>query len=158
MFEIKKVNRHPKRGFSLAEFVIGMAVIALILCIAIPNFQSIQQDDTITKVDGDLDTLKMAVTSYWKNNGKAYPMNIHSALTAASPSVIEKVLADPWITDQANSTYGFIKGADTAYGEYFIIYTKGPVGDTVPTWDGSNKRVNYNGSGRVVSNAPIVRQ
>ena len=135
-----------------------MAVIALILSIAIPNFRSMQQEGSLTKVEGDLDTLKVAVTSFWRNNEQAYPANIHTALTGATPSVITKVLVDPWVTDSTNSTYGFTKGNDSAYGDYFFIYTKGPGADTTPSWDSTNKRVNYTGSGRVVSNAPIVKQ
>lgn len=146
-----------KKGFTLVELVIVMAVIALILSIAIPNFRSMQQEGSLTKAEGDLDTLKTAVTSYWKNNSQAYPVDIHGTLTAASPSVITKVLSDPWNSDSTNSTYGFTKGTDATFGDYFFIYTKGPAGDTAPAWDATNQRVNYSGSGRVVSNAPIVK-
>lgn len=146
-----------KRGFSLVELVIVMAVIALILSIAIPNFRAMQQEGSLTKVEGDLDTLKVAVTSYWRNNSQAYPANVHAVLTGATPSVITKVLGDPWTTDTTNVTYGYTTGTDAAFGDYFFIYSKGPGGDTAPTWDATNKRVNYTGSGRVVSNAPVVK-
>lgn len=146
------------KGFSLVELVIVMAVIALILSIAIPNFRAMQQEGSLTKVEGDLDTLKVAVTSYWRNNNQSYPTNIHTDLTAATPSVITKTLADPWTTDSTNTTYGFLKGNDATFGDYFYIYTKGPAGDTAPEWDATNQRVKYSGSGRVVSNAPIVKE
>lgn len=147
-----------KKGFSLVELVIVMAVIALILSIAIPNFRAMQQEGSLTKVEGDLDTLKVAITSYWRNNSQAYPANVHTALTGATPSVITKVLTDPWLTDSTNATYGFTKGTDATYGDYFFIYTKGPLADTAPTWDATNQRVNYSGTGRVVSNAPVLKQ
>lgn len=149
---------NQRKGFSLVELVIVMAVIALILSIAIPNFRAMQQEGSLTKVEGDLDTLKVAITSYWRNNTQSYPANIHSALTGATPSVITKVLADPWTTDSTNSTYGFTKGTDATFGEYFFIYTKGPGADTAPEWDATNQRVKYSGSGRVVSNAPIIKE
>ncbi len=146
-----------KKGFTLVELVIVMAVIALILSIAIPNFRSMQQEGSLTKAEGDLDTIKIAITSYWRNNSQAYPANVHSALTAASPAVITKVLSDPWNSDSTNSTYAYTKGTDSTFGDYFFVYTKGPKADTAPAWDATNQRVTYSGSGRVVSNAPIVK-
>jgi prepilin-type N-terminal cleavage/methylation domain-containing protein len=144
------------RGFSLVELVIVMAVIALLLSIAIPNFRSMQQEGQLTQVEGDLNTLKSAVTSYWKNHEFAFPSNIHSDLVGAVPSVITKVARDPFNTDSTNSTYGYGTGSDGTFGAYFFIYTKGPNGDTEPEWDSTNKKVTYSGSGRVVSSAPVV--
>lgn len=151
---IKKLD---KNGFTLVELVIVMAVIALILSIAIPNFRSMQQEGQLTKAEGDLDTLKIALTSYWRNNSQTYPANIHTALTTAIPSVITKALADPWLTDAANVTYGYTKATDATFGDYFFVYTKGLKADTAPAWDAVNQRVNYTGSGRVISNAPIQK-
>ncbi len=147
----------PKKSSSIIEIVIVMGVIALILSIVIPNFKTMQQEGAWTKVDGDLDTIKFAVTTYWRNNSQAYPANVHSALTGTSPAIISKVLSDPWSSDSSHNTYGYIKGTDTTFGDYFIIYTKGPQADTTPSWDATNQRVNYSGSGRVVSNAPIQK-
>jgi len=146
-----------KKGFSLVELVIVMAVIALIMSIAIPNFRSMQQEGSLTKAEGDLDTLKIAISSYWRGNAQAYPANIHTALTGATPSVITKVLTDPWVTDATNVTYGYTKGTDATFGDYFFLYTKGPKADTAPAWDATNQRVNYTGTGRVVSNAPVLK-
>ena len=134
-----------RKAFSLVELVIVMAVVALILSIAIPNFRAMQQEGSITKAEGDLDTLKVAVTSFWRNNKQSYPENVHNALLKTSPSVITKVLMDPWTTDSNTASYGFSLGKDKTFGEYFIIYTKGPKADTTPTWDESNQRVTYSG-------------
>ncbi len=150
-----KLVKTVKKGFTLVELVIVMAVIALILSVAIPNFRAMQQEGQLTKSEGDLNTLKVAVTSYWKNNSQAYPADVAATLTGAVPQVISKALADPWKTDTTNATYGYISGTDTTFGDYFIIYTQGPGADTTPAWDKTNKQVNYSGSGRVVSNAPL---
>jgi len=145
------------RGFSLVELVIVMAVIALILSIAIPNFRSMQQDANLTRAEGDLETLKMAVVSYWRQADFVWPANLHSALTSATPAVITETLNDPWLTDSTNKTYGFLTGTDPVFGPYFMVYTKGPLADTLPTWDGPNQKVTYTGTGRVMSNAPVER-
>lgn len=150
-------NRVGEKGFTLVELVIVMAVIALILSVVIPNLRGMQQEGQITKAESELQTLKTAVVSYWRNNGNAYPGNITSDLTGASPTVITASLVDPFNTD--NGTYGYDTGTDTNFGPYFVIYTKGPKGDTaLPTWDSGNGQFTYSGSGRVVSNAPVVKQ
>jgi len=147
-----------KRGFSLVEIVIVMAVIALILSIAIPNFRSMQREGEYTKSEGELETLKVAVTSFWRHNSQAYPANIHTALTGSTPAIVTKALADPWLTDSTNATYGYTTATNGTFGKYFIIYTKGPNGDTNPLFDDTDQRIEYTGSGRVVSNAPVVKQ
>jgi len=146
-----------KYGFTLVELVIVMAVIALILSIAIPNFRGMQQEGQLTQVEGELSTIKSAVISYWKNHEFEYPANIHTALTGTSPAVITRVLDDPFKTDTTNNTYGYITGNDTTFGHYFIVYTKGPRGDTLPTWNATEQKVHYSGSGLAVSSAPVEK-
>ncbi len=152
-------KRRNQKGFTLVELVIVMAVIAVILSVVIPNLRGMQQESQLTKAEGELNTLKTAVTSFWRNNSNTYPANIHAALTGATPQIIPSALADPFLTDAANKTYGYVKGNDATFGDYFAIYTKGPKGDTAaPAWDAANQRVTYSGTGRVVSNAPVVKQ
>lgn len=143
--------------FPIIEVFVVLAVIALILSIAIPNFRNMQQEGDFTKAEGDLDTIKIAVTSYWRNNSQAYPANVHSALTSTNPAVITKVLTDPWSSDSINNTYSYVKGNDPTFGDYYYVYTKGPKADTTPRWDSANHQVTYSGSGKVVSNAAIVK-
>lgn len=153
MDEVKKESR-----FNWVELSVIVAVIGLIISITIPGFRSMQQESSLTKVEGDLDTLKIAVTAYWKNHSQAFPANVHKALTASTPAVITETLTDPWGSDTVNNTYGYVRGTDKTFGEYFFIYTKGPKGDTNPSWDADNQRVTYTGTGYVVSNAPIVKE
>jgi prepilin-type N-terminal cleavage/methylation domain-containing protein len=146
-----------EKGFTLVELVIVMAVIALILAVVIPNLRGMQQEGQLTKAEGELQTLKTAVTSYWRNNNNTYPADITATLTGASPTIISAVLSDPWKTDAVNSTYGYVTGTDATFGDYFIIYTRGPKADSAPAFDAASQTVKYTGSGRVVSNAPVVK-
>ena len=155
---LRENGRTNQKGFTLVELVIVMAVIALILSVVIPNLRGMQQEGQITKAESELQTLKTAVVSYWRNNANTYPADIHGTLTAASPAVITSVLVDPFITDAANNTYGYLTGTDTNFGTYFAIYTKGPKGDTsAPTWVAADGKFTYSGTGRVVSNAPVEK-
>lgn len=148
---------NSNKGFTLVELVIVMAVIALILSVVIPNLRGMQQEGQLTKAESELQTLKTAVTSYWRNNNNTYPSDITTTLTAATPNIISNVLPDPWITDTTNNTYGYKIGSDSTFGDYFIIYTKGPKADSDPSFDATSQKVTYNGSGRVVSNAQVVK-
>jgi len=153
---VQKANLDNK-GFTLVELVIVMAVISLILSVVIPNIRGMQQEGQLTKAEAELDTLKTALTSYWRNNSNVYPGNITTALTGASPTIISQPLSDPWKTDATNLTYGYVSGTDATFGDYFIIYTKGPKGNTAPTFDATSQTVKWTGSGRVSSNAPTVK-
>ena len=149
--------RRHQRGFTLVELVIVMAVIAVILSVVIPNLRGMQAESQLTKSEGELNTLKTAITSYWRNNSNAYPANISGALINASPQIIALALQDPFNT--ASGTYGYSSGNDADFGDYFAVYTKGPKADTTAiTWDSTNNRITYTGGGRVVSNAPVVKQ
>lgn len=153
-----RTHIQTRNGFTLVELLIVMSVMALILSVVIPNLRGMQQEGQITKAEAELQMLKTAVVSYWKNNRNAYPANIHSALTNASPVVISVPLVDPYNTDPQNATYGYLMGSDQNFGSYFAIYTKGPKGDTAPPiWQAADGKFVFSGSGRVVSNAPVER-
>src|SRR3974377_774586 len=102
-----------QKGFTLVELVIVMAVIALILAVVIPNLRGMQQEGQLTKAEGELQTLKTAVTSYWRNKGNTYPANIEANLTGASPAIVTAILNDPWKSAADGSgTYGYVTGTD----------------------------------------------
>ena len=153
---MSKTYRAKPKGFTLVELVIVMAVIAVILSVVIPNLRGMQAESQLTKSEGELNTLKTALTSYWRNNANVYPADITTSLTNASPQIIPASLQDPFNT--ASGTYGYSSGTDASFGDYFAVYTKGPAADTTAvTWDATNKRITYSGGGRVVSNAPVLK-
>jgi type II secretory pathway pseudopilin PulG len=151
----------------LVELVIVMAVIGLILAAVIPNLRATQQEGQLTKTESELQTLKTAVVSYWRGNTNLYPDNITTTLASASPAVISAALPDPFETTSATEsptgfTYGYKHGLSSVFGPWFAIYSKGPKGDTVDarvTWEEVSGAgfIQYCGTGRVVSNAPVKR-
>ena len=58
-----------KRGFTIIELLIVMAVIAILVGIAIPSFRGMQTEGWRTRAEKDVVTLKIAVETYYKNNG-----------------------------------------------------------------------------------------
>ena len=136
-----------RKGFTLIELIIVLTVIGVILGIAIPAYKGMKDEANLTKARGDLNTLKTAVTSYYKNNGNTMPANIAAALTGATPKIINNILSDPYNTDATTTpkTYGYISGTDTVAGDYFIVYSKGPNGIVETSWDATNHKVTSTG-------------
>ena len=155
MNNLNNQKNTKNKGFTLVELVIVMSVIAIVLSVVIPNLRGMQQEGQYTKAEAELQTLKTAVTSYWRNHSSAYPADIIGSLTGATPNIIPSKLADPWLSDADGATYGYATATDGTFGDYFIIYTKGPKGDTAPKFDADKQMVTYSGSGRVVSNAQV---
>jgi prepilin-type N-terminal cleavage/methylation domain-containing protein len=116
-----------KKGFTLVELLIVMAVIAILIGIAIPSFRGMQQEAWRTQAQGDVRVLKIAVESYYKNQG-AYPATgdtWQDTLIAATPAIIEKALTDPFSSTSAS--YVYKTDSDTS-ARYYVIYSVGPSG------------------------------
>jgi prepilin-type N-terminal cleavage/methylation domain-containing protein len=154
---IRQCRRAGTFGFTLVELVMVMAIVAILLSVVMKSTSGMMVEGNLSKIEGELSTIKAAVTSYWKNNSSVYPADIHASLVAASPLLMPNKLTDPFTTDQTNQTYGYFTGSDSTFGTYFVIYSRGPRADTTPTWEASNQRVTYSGSGRCDSNAPVIK-
>src|SRR4051794_23697845 len=109
----KKFIKQTTSGFTLIELVIVMSVVAILLSTVLKSTSGMMTEGNISKAEGELQTLKSAITSYWKNNSHAYPADIHGTLVSASPQMIPGKLTDPFHTDGVNQTYGYTSGSDT---------------------------------------------
>lgn len=145
------------KGFTLVELIIVLAVIAIILGVVIPAIRGMQEEANLTRSEQELHTLETAVMSYFRHSG-AFPAGITADLTGASPKIIENVLVDPFVTDAANATYGYVTGNDAEFGDYFILYTQGPDRTPATAWNEATNQVDVSGDDIVVSNGFINRQ
>jgi len=144
------------KGFTLVELIIVLTVIAIILAVVLPSFRGMRQEANMSRAQQELNTLKTAVTSYFRNNN-AYPANVHAALTGASPRIITSILEDPFKTDASTTpnTYGYVTGTDASFGEYFIVYSKGPDATAATVWNAATGQVDVGGDDIAASNAPL---
>ena len=146
-----------KKGFTLIEMLIVMAVVSILIAIIIPSYRGMQNDAWIAKAEKECQTLQVAVESYYRHNNK-FPTTL-SELLAAKPAIITNALQDPWKTDATEGGYGYIQGNITGFGDYYIIYSKsidGVIDVVAPT---DPKLVLPAGSDDVVlSNLPVERQ
>lgn len=151
-----------QEGFSLLELLLVMAVIAIIVAIALPSFQGMRSEASVTKAEGDLQTLKTAVESYYRHHG-TLPTSL-SQLYSASPAIVTKELKDPFKTSGNTYKYIYNLGKDAVGNYIYVIYSKGPDGkDVKPTIknNGTSKAyvsVKKTSDEIVVSNVPVIRE
>jgi len=117
-------------GLTLVELLIVMAVITIIIGIAIPSFRGMQDEARKVKAQGDLKVLKVAIESYYKNNGNQYPdrTNYQSLLRAALPMMVDRDLYDPFGSTSTTQYVYELSNDDPATSHYYVLYSVGPAG------------------------------
>lgn len=126
-----------------------MAVIAILIAIAIPSFRGMQQEANRTRAEGDVRVIKIAIESYYKNNG-IYPLDdigYQTTLLGSIPRILEANLYDPFgATATTQYVYALSTPGLPATAKYYIIYS---VGAGVP----GSASVDLNGLVTVVGDA-----
>ena len=128
----QKGANEMKRGFSIIELLIVIAVIAILIGIALPQFRGMQEEGLIAQAKAELRTLKTAIESYYIHTG-AYPTDSatwQTALTSASPIIVRAALTDPFTSTSAE--YQLVYSTDPN-GNYYAIYSVGTGGSATVT-------------------------
>ncbi len=137
--------RNVRQGFTLIELMIVMAVIAILVGIALPQFRGMQEEGLIAQAKAELTTLKTAVESYYIHTG-AYPTDSatwQSALTSASPIIVRAALIDPF---GATTTTQYQIMYSASPGEYYAIWSVGTVAGKAVTAVGTTGLVTESAS------------
>lgn len=116
-----------KKGFTLVEMLIVMAVVAILVAIIIPSYRAMQNEAWIAKAEKEIQTLQVAIESYYRHHSNNYPDALSDLLDAA-PAIVTRALADPWKTGEDVDgviTYGYRTGNVAGFGDYYIVYSKG---------------------------------
>jgi prepilin-type N-terminal cleavage/methylation domain-containing protein len=133
-----------KKGFTIIELLIVMAVIAILVGIGIPSFRAMQTEAWKTKAQGEVRVLRLAIEAYYKNHGSlpADEATYQATLLSESPAMLESNLYDPF---GATSTTQYIfKKA----GSYYVVYSVGSGGNGAMT-------VSSGGSAEATTGNPI---
>ena len=117
-----------KKGFTIIELLIVIAVIAILVGIALPRFKGMRDEGNITRAKGELRTLQTAVESFRIHTG-AYPAAgaaWQTALTGATPQIVSAAMNDPFAA--AATQYVLVLSSGTT-GNFYAIYSVGPAGN-----------------------------
>lgn len=106
-----------RKGFTLIELIIVIAVISILIGIALPRFRGMREEGLIAQAKGELRTLQTAVESYYIHNG-SLPSTFPNDLESANPNIIGTTApTDPFTS---GSDYGWATN-----GNYYVIYSVG---------------------------------
>ena len=130
-----------KRGFTLLELLIVIAVISILISIALPRFKGMSDEGNVAKAKGELRTLQTAVESYYIHNSNAYPTAL-SSLTSQTPLIVSAVPTDPFSSTSA--AYGYTRGGTN--NKFYIIYSVGPGGNGSAAISATDTVTETNGS------------
>ena len=140
-----------RKGFTILELLIVIAVIVIIVGIAFPQFKGMQDESNIVRAKGELRMLQTAVESYAVHNNGTLPATL-AALTTAVPQIAPSVLpTDPF----GGAAYGYSKN-----GKWFVIYSAGPGLNGAATIDANGAVTETNGSSciYVTNGSPVDTQ
>ncbi|MFA5144304.1 MAG: type II secretion system protein [Candidatus Omnitrophota bacterium] len=113
-----------RKGFTIIELLIVIAVIAILVGIALPRFKGMRDEGNITRAKSELRTLQTAVESYYVHNTSTYPANLNLLITA-TPTIVGVVPTDPF---NGTNVYGYaLDGGSPA--NYYVLYSIGPGGN-----------------------------
>ena len=145
--------------------MIVLVIIGVLVAIAIPSFRGMRDEAGISEAEGELQTLKVAIESYYRGTG-AYPTSL-TKLYTARPTIVSKELDDPFTT--TGNTYGYNAkiGTDGADHPVWVVYSYGPDGQgAVPKVKNNGKNTVYvsvpksgtTADDIVVSNVPVRKE
>jgi len=113
-----------KKGFTIIELLIVIAIISILVGLILPRFKGMQDEGNIAKAKGELRTLETAVESYYIHNNSAYPATL-ALVTAQTPQIVSAIPTDPF--SAAGAAYGYVRGGTN--NKYYVIYSAGPAGN-----------------------------
>jgi general secretion pathway protein G len=124
------LGRRHARGFTLAELMVGLAVIGILLVVALPFYKGYRERMAISQAENDIVAISLAVRNYWLDT-RAYPASL------ADIGLTGKL--DPWghayayYNIDANGKGGARKDhALNPLNTDFDVYSMGADGKTKP--------------------------
>lgn len=144
-----------KKGFTLFELLISMAVLSLLFAFSIPTFRYFQKEAINARINGDLRVLSIALKVYQRDYGH-FPeeKDYQKTLIQADFPIIDKALPDPF-SDYVNVPYLYQLSPNK---KFYVIYSTGLLGDNKAQISNDGKVTFIKGNPRIekwISNGNI---
>jgi len=117
------MKKAKNRGFTLIEIMIVLAILSILYSIAAANVMGLQTEAKISRANGDLLTLKLALDSYIKNNSVCPKKEDYQrVLIQEMPALVTGNLFDPF-GKTMNTFYSFNVSGNK---ENYVVFSVGP--------------------------------
>jgi len=108
--------RKRKKGFTLIELMIVIAIIAILAAVLVPNFMRAREASRLTACKSNLKNISTAVETYSNDFDGLYPGGVGGLNKTAIPSVAGGVLQNDYIQKRTV--------CPTQKGEYFFTQSQ----------------------------------
>ncbi len=129
-----------KRGFTLIEMVVVLAVVAILAAILVPTIEKNIQDAKIARAKNEVQVVGAAMASFYKDLG-IWPM--YSDATTSPPTAVDFLITANGTAGSDPNGYHWWSGADNGYDTFenqLISNAPGYTACTAPTqemcWNG----------------------
>ncbi|HEX68558.1 MAG TPA: prepilin-type N-terminal cleavage/methylation domain-containing protein [bacterium] len=96
-----------KKGFTLMELMVVMAIITLLAGILLPNYIKHIEKAKLAKAKADIEELIKAISLYRIDNG-AFPSSLSDLTSGTHPYLAREIPSTPW-----GGSYEYTLGADS---------------------------------------------
>ena len=121
------IKLNNKKGFTLIELMIVIAIIGILAAIAIPNFIAYRNKAFCAKAETDAQSILAALSSYFSEPNRT-----------TVPSIAELVSTEELVINQGNTGVDPVENADGSYTIAVTTTNKCPRGTTYTTYMGSS--------------------
>ncbi|OXZ29013.1 pilus assembly protein PilA [Finegoldia magna] len=108
--------KKKKKGFTLLELLVVLAILAILIAIAIPVYKNQKEKAAITAHNANVRVLETAVESYKQDNNGKLPGDLEDLVKGEYIKSVPKLPAGA-VTDSKETEYKIVSGGNITPGE-----------------------------------------
>ena len=108
--------KKKKKGFTLLELLVVLAILAILIAIAIPVYKNQKEKAAITAHNANVRVLETALESYRQDNSGKLPGDLEDLVKGEYIKSVPKLPAGA-VTDSKETEYKIVSGGNITPGE-----------------------------------------